>query len=135
MQMLQPAAEEHGAQFVADQADHNERVSASYLIPSSLSMLPLPVYSTHPSATCSTGSSQGLYRLLHVALISLCGMPIFRALVHSNSDLVTAKFLLLLQNVHHTAVNMVVTLPSEHPVSPNCLPLLCSNAFTRSAEY
>lgn len=27
MQMLQPAVEEHGAQFVADQADHNERVS------------------------------------------------------------------------------------------------------------
>lgn len=26
MQVLQPAVEQHGAQFVADQADHNERV-------------------------------------------------------------------------------------------------------------
>ena len=26
LQMLQPAVEQHGAQFVADQADHNERV-------------------------------------------------------------------------------------------------------------
>ena len=31
MQLLQPAVDEHGAQFVADQADHNERVSASCL--------------------------------------------------------------------------------------------------------
>ena len=71
----------------------------------------------------------------HLYLCVECLLTTFRALVHSNSDLVTAKFLLLLQNVHHTAVNMVVTLPSEDPVSPNCLPLLCSNAFTRSAEY
>ncbi len=41
MQMLQPAVEEHGAQFVADQADQNERVSASYLTPLDLKMLPL----------------------------------------------------------------------------------------------
>ena len=27
LQMLQPAVEEHGAQFVADRADHDERVS------------------------------------------------------------------------------------------------------------
>ncbi len=40
MQMLQPAVEEHGAQFVADQADHNERVSASYLTSLNLSILP-----------------------------------------------------------------------------------------------
>ena len=30
LQMLQPAVEEHGAQFVADQADHNERVSVFF---------------------------------------------------------------------------------------------------------
>ena len=26
LQVLQPAVEQHGAQFIADQADHNERV-------------------------------------------------------------------------------------------------------------
>lgn len=52
MQMLQPAVEEHGAQFVADQADHNERVSASFLSPFKASMLPLPVCSTHPTRKC-----------------------------------------------------------------------------------
>ncbi len=52
MQMLQPAVEEHGAQFVADQADQNERVSASYLTPLDLKMLPLPVCSTHPTRMC-----------------------------------------------------------------------------------
>ncbi len=52
MQMLQPAVGEHGAQFVADQADHNERVSASFLSPFKASMLPLPVCSTHPTRKC-----------------------------------------------------------------------------------
>ena len=33
MQTLQPAVEEHGAQFVADQADHNERVSGPVTMP------------------------------------------------------------------------------------------------------
>lgn len=52
MQMLQPAVEEHGAQFVADQADQNERVSTSHLTPLNLSTIPLPVCRTHPTSKC-----------------------------------------------------------------------------------
>lgn len=49
LQMLQPAVEQHGAQFVADQADHNERVwrAPNMLCRHSLHALSIHLPTTH----------------------------------------------------------------------------------------
>lgn len=68
MQLLQPAVEEHGAQFVADQADHNERVS--WALAACETSLCASLKRTRAGVQCRQSHKDGLCTAVHPSLLT-----------------------------------------------------------------